>query len=99
VDGMLTKYYDKKLKDYVLDAGEMLKAVSVSANQDYTLTVEFSTGEVKNYDMKPLLEYPAFLPLKNSVLFGKPYIRCGGVVWNDEVDIAPEELYKNGILI
>ncbi|GAB6392040.1 MAG: DUF2442 domain-containing protein [Treponematales bacterium] len=42
------------------------------------------------------LARPAFRKLKDAALFGKAHIEGGAVVWNDEIDIAPEALYEEG---
>jgi hypothetical protein len=59
----------------------------------------FSTGECKIFDMKPHLDSDITKHLKNPALFGRAFIRCGGVAWDDDTDIAPEGLYKDGILV
>ncbi|MDO4280800.1 MAG: DUF2442 domain-containing protein [Peptococcaceae bacterium] len=70
---------------------------AVEPHEDYTLTVTFVTGEKKRYDVRPLLKYPAFAPLKNLDLFMQAHVECATVVWNDDLDIAPESLYDKGI--
>jgi hypothetical protein len=42
------------------------------------------------------LEKPVFSDLKNIVFFLCARVDCGTVVWNDEIDIAPEYLYECG---
>jgi hypothetical protein len=74
----------------------MIEAVSVQALPDFKLLVEFTTGEKKVCDFSRRLSRPAFSPLKNKVLFNKAHIKGGAVVWNDEIDIAPEALYAEG---
>ncbi|MBQ9020202.1 DUF2442 domain-containing protein [Candidatus Saccharibacteria bacterium] len=71
----------------------------VVANDDYTLTVTFITGEKKQYDFKPLLKYKIFEPLKNIGFFKTAHVSYSTVVWNDKIDIAPESLYADGILV
>lgn len=66
----------------------------VTPKADYTMLITFTGGEQKLYNAKPLLEKAIYAPLKNISFFmsAKPY--CGTVVWNDDVDIAPEHLYE-----
>ena len=62
----------------------------------YCLQAEFDTGELRRFDMKPYLEYPAFVALKSDALFEKAHVRHGTVVWNDDIDLSPDTLYWNG---
>lgn len=73
--------------------------VDVVANDDYTLLITFNSGEKKLYDAKPLLEYAIFEPLKNLAFFKKAHCDGCTVVWDDEVDVAPEHLYTRSVLI
>ena len=66
----------------------------VTANEDYTLIITFASGEKKMYNAYPLLEKSIYSPLKNIAFFMKAKAECGTVVWNDDVDIAPEHLYE-----
>ncbi|MBR4571210.1 MAG: DUF2442 domain-containing protein [Candidatus Riflebacteria bacterium] len=72
---------------------------NVEANDDYTLLLTFITGEIKLFDFKPLLDDNYFEPLKNIAFFKKAHISGRSVIWNDEIDIAPEYLYENGVLV
>ena len=91
---------------YIIDgiayAGEpaaAIKVISVRALDDYTLWLRFSTGETKVFDFKPLLNAPCFIPLKDEAIFKQAYVDYGVVVWNDdEIDIAPEKLYNDGVV-
>ena len=67
---------------------------------DYKLSVQFSIGVTKIYDVKPLFEWKAiFNNLKNDNLFSKVFVDVGGcgIVWNDDLDLSCEELWENGI--
>ena len=66
----------------------------VKANKDYTLLITFTGGEQRIYNAQPLLEKPIFSPLKNIDFFLKAKADCGTVIWNDDIDIAPEYLYE-----
>ena len=63
---------------------------------DYTLLLTFASGETKVYDARPLLEQEIFYPLKNLSFFLRAYCDGCSVAWSDELDIAPESLYRDG---
>lgn len=73
--------------------------VEAEPRGDYILLVTFVTGEQKTYDCKPLLDLGVFKRLKDPHVFNLAHAQYGSVVWNDELDIAPEELYENGIAV
>lgn len=68
---------------------------------NYELLATFDDGKKKKYDMKPLIEeLLLFKPLKTKKgLFKKAHLDIAGygVIWNDDIDIAAEEIYYNGI--
>lgn len=66
----------------------------VQPRENYTLLLTFADGEKKLYDARPLLNKPIYAPLKNPTFFLGAKAECGTVVWDDEVDIAPEHLYE-----
>ena len=69
----------------------------VTARSDYTLLLTFSDGERKVYNARPLLKKPIYAPLKSLPLFLMAKPACGTVVWNDDLDIAPEHLYEHSV--
>lgn len=66
----------------------------VTAREDYTLLITFANDEKRIYDARPLLEQPIYSPLKNLEFFMTVKADCDTVVWNDDIDIAPEHLYE-----
>ncbi|MEO5344317.1 MAG: DUF2442 domain-containing protein [Gammaproteobacteria bacterium SHHR-1] len=70
--------------------------IKVEAAADYSLMAEFETGEVRCFDMRPYLEYPAFAPLKEPGFFMRAHVEHGTVVWNDDIDLSPDTLYLRG---
>lgn len=66
----------------------------VTARADYTLLLTFWDGSKKIYDAKPLLDKPLFSALKNPTFFLNAKVEYGTVIWNEEIDIAPEHLYE-----
>jgi hypothetical protein len=72
----------------------MLPRVSrVTANDDRTLTLVFDSGEVGEYDCRPLLDFGVFRALRDLSVFGRARVRSGTVEWPGEIDICPDTLY------
>ena len=67
---------------------------------DYKLSVQFSEGVTKLYDVKPLFDkIPAFKVFeKNPKKFSEVSVDTGGygIVWNDELDLSCDELWEHG---
>ena len=76
------------------------KIKNVAALPDYRLSVQFSEGVTKIYDVKPLFEkLPVFAELKDDVqTFYSVSVDIGGygIVWNDELDLSCDELWEHG---
>ena len=79
------------------------KIKSINILPDFCLTVHFSEGVTKEYDMNVLIErIPEFKRLKKQPdLFGEARVDVGGygIVWDDEMDISCDELFANGVEI
>lgn len=87
--------YDNNINDYVCFVSSPVWVVkSVVAKSDYKLIITFANGEQRIYDALPLLEKKIFEPLKNLSLFMSAKVDGDTVVWNDDIDIAPEHLYE-----
>ena len=74
-------------------SGKLPRPVSVSAAENYSLNVTFNNGEIRRFDVSPYLAYPAFEALKSRSLFVQARVAHNTVVWNEDVDLAPESLY------
>ena len=78
------------------------KVKSVTPLKKYELSVQFSEGVTKKYDVKPLFDrYKIFNNLKDEKLFNKVHVGQGGygIIWNDEIDLSCDELYVNGKIV
>ena len=79
------------------------KIKNVSALPDYKLSVQFSEGVTKIYDVKPLFErIPMFEELRNNPQeFACVSVDIGGygIVWNDDLDLSCDELWENGVQV
>ena len=79
------------------------KIKNVSALPEYKLSVQFSEGVTKIYDVKPLFDkIPIFDDLKDNVReFFSVSVDVGGygIVWNDDLDLSCDELWENGVQV
>ncbi len=72
----------------------MIRVSSVTTWPEFTLSLQFSNGEQRRFDMGPYLHLPVFRPLENPGFFSLAQVHYGTVVWPGEIDIAPETLYE-----
>ena len=72
---------------------------SVQPLPDMVLHIEFQDGIAKTYDVKPLMDrFEVFKDLTVGGLFNLARVDTGGygVVWNEYIDLACDELWENG---
>lgn len=80
---------------YAGEPKEPLSVCGIRALDGHRLWARFSTGEAKEIDFRPMLDYPAFSPLKDEAAFKTVYIDYGVPVWCDgDIDMVPEALYE-----
>ncbi len=59
----------------------------------YKLLLQFSNGEVKEFDFSEYLNYPIYSALQDESFCKKASVFNGTVVWNEEIDFDPDRLY------
>ena len=77
------------------------KVKNVFALSEYRLSVQFSEGVTKIYDVKPLFErLPVFAELSKAE-FDCVSVDVGGygIIWNDEIDLSCDELWERGVQV
>ena len=76
------------------------KVKAVNALPDFRLSVQFSEGVTKIYDVKPLFsKWAPFKVFEDSPeLFSCVEVDAGGygIIWNDDLDLSCNELFENG---
>jgi hypothetical protein len=77
----------------------MNNVIAVTANDDFSLDVQFNDGSVKRFDAKPYLDYEVFCELKDLSYFKRVGVAFGAVQWPHEQDISPETLYLEGVAL
>lgn len=84
--------------EVVLVAGEgIIDVKSVRPLDRYWLALEFSDGVKKTFDFSSRLEKGVFQRLADEEFFKQAHVRDGVVTWDDNLDIATETLYQEGI--
>lgn len=70
---------------------------AVKPNTDYTITLVFTNGEVRRFDVKPYLNMGIFQELKDMSIFNsvKPFL--GSVQWQNGQDFCPDTLYLESV--
>lgn len=75
-----------------------IKEIEPLKNQ--ILKIQFENGKIKYYAIETAIKKVKQLePLRNESIFQNVKVEIGGyaAVWNDELDIACNELYINGV--
>ena len=76
----------------------MVIPIAVECLGDYKLLITFSNGEKKLYNAQDDIHQGVLTKLQNKSFFAQAKIARGSVIWDDEIDIAPETLYAESIL-
>ena len=70
---------------------------SVKPIPNYNLILTFENGEIRQFDMNPLLDTGIFRELKDVAKFNTVRICFDTIEWENEADLDPEILYKNSV--
>ncbi len=77
----------------------LLDVVAVKTLPDYQLDLEFENGELRRFDMRPLLAVKPWDRIARAHLFELARVEYGTVIWPGEIDVAPETLYDDSVPI
>lgn len=69
----------------------------VKPNPDHTITLVFTNGETKRFDVKPYLNIGIFQELKDMTIFNSVRPVLGSVEWINGQDFCPDTLSLDGI--
>ncbi len=72
---------------------------AVKPNPDYTITLVFTNGEVRCFDVKPYLNIGIFRELKDLSVFNSVRPFLGSVQWKNGQDFCPDTLYLDSVPI
>jgi len=71
------------------------RVVEVKPNPDFSLTIKFTNGEVRRFDVRPYLEKGVFRELKEVSLFNSVKPSLGSIQWLNGQDLCPDTLYQD----
>ncbi len=71
----------------------------VKPQDNYLLLLTFENGEIRQFDMKPYLDYGIFQELKDLRLFKTVKKSFDSIEWDNEADFDPEVLYQKSLRI
>jgi hypothetical protein len=75
----------------------MRSIASITPTDDFLLLIKFENGIEKKFDVKPLLELPVFLPLKDKAVFKIVCNKGYFIEWqNEEIDLSAHTLWHEG---
>ena len=64
---------------------------------DHEVRVVFDTGDSGVFDCKPYFSDPYWKRLANPAFFRLVQVEFGTLVWPDDIDMAPEDVWENAI--
>ena len=64
---------------------------------DYRLLVEFDSGDRGEFNCKPFLSDPYGKRLSDPAFFRLVRVEYGTLVWPDDIDIAPEDVWEKTV--
>ncbi|MBK8989352.1 MAG: DUF2442 domain-containing protein [Chloroflexi bacterium] len=67
---------------------------NVKPNANYTVTLEFTNGEQRVFDVKPYLDKGIFRELQDPGYFNSVRPFLGSVQWKNGQDFCPDVLYE-----
>jgi hypothetical protein len=69
--------------------------VAVIARPAHTVRIVFADGEVRDVDITPLLDTPAFMSLRDPAVFEQVKVdeRTGTIAWPGDIDLDPDVIY------
>lgn len=97
VEYYLSKGFDRETAEYF--AAGRRQVVGVVPHNDFTLTLHFDNGEVRRYDVRPLLrEGTVFEPFLQWENFRRVYVDdMHGVAWDIDPNIDSRRVWSNKV--
>jgi len=75
------------------------RAITVKPIENYKLLLEFNNGEERIFDVTNKMDHIFYKSLKDINVFRTVHTNGITVEWDGEIDICPDELYFDSILV
>ena len=75
------------------------RVIAVHPNPDYTLTLTFTSGEIRSFDVKPYLGIGIFQELQDKGLFNSVRPFLGSIQWKNGQDFCPDTLFLDSVAV
>ena len=76
-----------------------MKIARVRPLEDHQLELTYADGSVRLFDVKPLLDLKPWKVLRSKTLFDQVRADFNTVTWPGEIDIAPETLLLDSVVV
>jgi hypothetical protein len=76
-----------------------MNLIAVKPLQNFELDLSYADGSQRRFDMKPLLAIKPWNKIAALPIFTQAKVAYGTVVWPSDIDIAPETLIMDSILL
>ena len=73
------------------------RVIAVHPNPDYILTLTFTNGEIRPFDVKPYLTKGVFQELQDLRTFNSVRPFLGSIQWKNGQDLCPDTLYLDSV--
>jgi hypothetical protein len=77
----------------------MMDVIAVKPLPTFELDLTYADGSLRRFDMKPLLKQKPWNKIAAQPLFAMAKVAYGTVVWPGEIDVAPETLFLDSVLL
>lgn len=73
------------------------RVIAVQPNPEYMLTLTFSDGGMRIFDVKPYLNIGIFQELQDQRVFNSVRPFLGSIQWKNGQDLCPDTLYLDSV--
>jgi Protein of unknown function (DUF2442) len=76
-----------------------MDVIAVKPLPNFELDLSYADGSLRRFDMKPLLAIKPWNKIAALPMFTQARVAYGTVVWPGDIDIAPETLMLDSVLL